>query len=130
MVDGNVKEEEWRSADLGERVFIDLTVEEEEVMSKLDEVIVVEESMRNQLESESDVSLVLDTSSEDELEISNENDGMNDDSALLINSGERVIGYRTSCENAGGPPDQFQRVPIPYASERRCDWYARICGRP
>ena len=80
MVEGNVKEEDSRSADLGECVFIDLTVGEEEAVG--------EELMRSQLESESEESLLMDVSSDDESEVSNMNDnGMNDDYGLLINSG-------------------------------------------
>jgi hypothetical protein len=44
--------------------------------------------MRTELESESEESLLMDVSSDDESEVSNMNDnGMNDDYGLLINSG-------------------------------------------
>src|SRR5579859_1054208 len=88
MVGDNVKEEERRSAELGEQVFIDLTVGEEEDEEAAEKEAEEEGLMRSQLESESEESLLTDVSSDDELEVSNLNDnGMNDDYGLLINSG-------------------------------------------
>ena len=81
------KEEEGRSADLGERVFIDLTVGEEEDEEAAEKEAEEEQLMRSQLESESGEPLLTDVSSDDESEVSNMNDnGMNDNYGLLINS--------------------------------------------
>src|SRR5579859_2127099 len=88
MVGDNIKEEERRSAELGKQVFIDLTVGEEEDEETGEKEAEEEGSMRSQLESESEESLLTDVSSDDESEVSNLNDnGMNDDYSLLINSG-------------------------------------------
>src|SRR5579859_592339 len=85
MVGDNVKEEERRSAELGEQVFIDLTVGGEEDEEAAEKEAEEEGLMRSRLESES---LLTDVSSDDESEVSNLNDnGMNDDYGLLINSG-------------------------------------------
>src|SRR5579859_3449931 len=96
MVGDNVKEEERRSTELREQVFINLTVgeeEDEEEAEKEDKEAAEKEAeeeglMRSQLESESEESLLTDVSSDDESEVSNMNDnGMNDAYSLLINSG-------------------------------------------
>jgi hypothetical protein len=88
MVEGNVKEEERMSTDLRERMFVDLTVEEEEDEESAEKEAEEEQSMRTELESESEESLSMDVSSDDESEVSNMKDnGMNDDYGLLINRG-------------------------------------------
>jgi len=110
-------------------VFIDLTLgeEAEEVAEKVAQEA---ELMRNQLESESDASSEMDVSSDDEREVPNENEGMNGDFSLLMNSGGGIVNMRTSCKNASGPPDQVQRVSRAYTGDGGCDWYGRICGGP
>jgi hypothetical protein len=93
MVEGNPKEEEQRGATLKERIFIDLTVEEEEVVKEADRVATEQGSVRDQLYSESEESLLMEVSSNDELEVSNMNDdGMNNDDDLLMNSGGKIVG--------------------------------------
>lgn len=80
-------------------MFIDLTVEEEVERG--------EELMRDQVESESEseVSSVMDVSSEEEGEISPENSGMMHDYGLLMNSSRRIVSGRKSGSNASGAFD-------------------------
>ena len=101
---------------MGERVFIDLTLAEE-AEEGADKVAQEEELVRNQLESESDVSSEMDVSSEDEEEVPNENEGMNGDFSLLMNNGGGIVDMRTSRKNASGPPDQVQRVSRAYTGD-------------
>jgi hypothetical protein len=63
-----------------------LTVEEEEAVEEAEKEAEEEQLMRNESGWESEESLLVDMSSDDELEISNSNnDGMNDDYSGLIN---------------------------------------------
>ena len=83
-----MKEEERRSANLEEGVFIDLTVGGEADEEASEKEAEKERLMRSQLESESEESLLMDVSSDGELEVSDMNDnGMNNDYDSLINSG-------------------------------------------
>jgi len=69
-------------------VFIDLTVGDEQDEELAEKEAEEEQLMRNELESESEESWLTDVSSDDESEVSNMNDnGMNDNYGLLINSG-------------------------------------------
>jgi len=81
------------STRLEEPVFIDLTAGGNKVEGERDEE--AEEGLLtgNQSESEWEESLLMDVSSDDELEVENDNDGMNDNYCRLTDSGWwRIIG--------------------------------------
>jgi hypothetical protein len=81
-------------------MFIDLTMEDERDIEKVRN----KRLMRNQSESESEESILRDGLSDEESEVSDMNeDGMNDDSDLLMNRrGEGIISSGTGCQNVGG----------------------------
>lgn len=107
-----MKEEELAIPQFRERMFVDLTTEDDGNEEEL--------RVRTQSESEEDEFSSIESSIENESVVSNmDDDGIKCYHDLLMNSGRsRVVGSRKGCENASGSLDRLQRVQTSHTYSR------------